>query len=47
MKFALTGLMAFVAVAVFGTAVLAETKKCPEGKIYSDARGTCVTPRGS
>ena len=47
MKFAMTGLMAFVAVAAFGTALLADTKKCPEGKVYSDAKGKCVTPRGS
>ena len=47
MKFALTGLMAVVAVAAFGSAVIADTKKCPEGKVYSDARGKCVTPRGS
>lgn len=47
MKFALTGLMAFVAVAAFGSAVMADGKKCPEGKVYSDAKGKCVTPRGS
>ena len=47
MKYALTGLMAFMAVAAFGTAVSADGKKCPEGKVYSDAKGKCVTPRGS
>ena len=47
MKLALTGLVAVIAVTAFGTAVLADTKKCPEGKVYSDAKGKCVTPRGS
>ena len=47
MRFVLTGLMAVIAIAAFETAVLAGTKTCPEGKVYSDAKGKCVTPRGS
>ena len=40
----------FLATIAFATLTLdasAQTKRCPEGKVYNPDTGKCVTPRGS
>lgn len=43
----LVALMATLAFAASTLEVSAQTRDCPEGKIYDPDKGKCVTPRGS
>jgi len=43
----LVALLATLAVATLSLDASAQTKKCPQGKVYNPDTGKCVTPRGS
>jgi Chitin binding Peritrophin-A domain len=43
----LVALLAILAFAASTLEVSAQTKKCPDGKVYNPDTGKCVTPRGS
>jgi hypothetical protein len=43
----LVALLALLAFSALSLEVSAQTKKCPEGKVYDPDTGKCVTPRGS
>ncbi len=43
----LVALLATLAFAASSLEVAAQTKKCPDGKIYDPGKDKCVTPRGS
>jgi hypothetical protein len=43
----LVALLATLAFAASTLEVSAQSKKCPEGKVYDPDTGKCVTPRGS
>lgn len=40
-------LLASLAIAAMSAPLMAQAKKCPEGKVYNPDTGKCVTPRGS
>ncbi len=40
-------LLATLAFAVVSLDASAQTKQCPEGKVFDPDTGKCVTPRGS
>ena len=39
--------LATIAFAALNLDASAQTKRCPEGKVYNPDTGKCVTPRGS
>ena len=43
----LVALLATLAFAASTLEASAQSKKCPEGKVYNPDTGKCVTPRGS
>jgi len=43
----LLAMLTTLALAASTLAVSAQTKECPEGKVYNPDTGKCVTPRGS
>ncbi len=43
----LVALLATLAFAALGLEASAQTKSCPDGKVYDPDSGKCVTPRGS
>jgi hypothetical protein len=43
----LVALLATLAFAALSLDASAQTRKCPEGKVYDPDTGKCVTPRGS
>ncbi len=40
-------LLATIALGVLSLDASAQTKQCPDGKVYDPDTGKCVTPRGS
>ena len=40
-------LLATLTFAILSIDASAQTKKCPQGKVYDPDSGKCVTPRGS
>lgn len=38
---------AALALAAASLGATAQTRDCPEGKVYDPSKGKCVTPRGS
>lgn len=47
MKVVLAVLIGFAALGATSPTAVADEKKCKPGQVYDEARGKCVTPRGS
>ncbi|MGD9712621.1 MAG: hypothetical protein AB7V46_11205 [Thermomicrobiales bacterium] len=47
MKAVLAVLIGLAALGATGLTAVADEKQCKPGQVYDEARGKCVTPRGS